>query len=195
MTRSMGANPYEDHPLEPTADGPPWLTADDLFLFNEGSHFRLYDKLGAHPTKYNGTPNALSASVDIYSPRQSTYPLTPLKSSGIWRAFVPKVEPGTIYKYRIVGRGNQLREKADPFAFHAETPPRTASIVSDLSYEWNDSAWMVDRHRRHSKDSPISVYEVHLGSWRRHPDGRFLTYREVAPQLAEYLDETSFPRK
>ncbi len=100
--------------------------------------------------------------------------------------------PGCLYKYRIATPSNQQFEKADPVGFFCETPPQTASVVWPLDYEWHDQDWMVDRHRYCAGDSPMSVYEMHLGSWRRKPDGTWLTYRELAPQLSEYLKQTGF---
>ncbi|MGH8259905.1 MAG: 1,4-alpha-glucan branching protein GlgB, partial [Steroidobacteraceae bacterium] len=113
----------------------------------------------------------------------------------IWEGFVPDVGPGTLYKYRVRSRlGGYSVDKSDPFAFHCETPPRTASIVWDLAYEWNDLDWQRDRARLNALDAPWSVYEVHLGSWRRVPEqgNRPLTYREIAPQLADYVLDMGF---
>jgi len=178
------------------------ITADDLYLFNEGNHLRLYERLGAHPLEVKGVrgtsfavwaPNARHVSVEVYADRRQSHVLSSKGSSGIWQNFVPGVGPGTVYKYRIHSQHNDFQvEKADPFAFYAETSPKTASIVADLSYTWSDRGWMADRHRHNALGTPISVYEVHLGSWRRHSDGRFLSYREVAPQLVEYLKMMGF---
>jgi len=138
------------------------LTEDDLYLFNEGSHFRLHQKLGAHPGP-EGTafavwaPNAERVSVigdfNYWSPDAN--PLTPRGTSGIWEGFVPEARTGNVYKYRIVGRGGVYRaEKADPLAVLAEVPPRTGSVIWDLSYEWEDGDWMRDRVRRNAPDAP-----------------------------------------
>jgi 1,4-alpha-glucan branching enzyme len=178
------------------------LTEDDLYLFNEGSHFRLHQKLGAHPGP-DGTafavwaPNAERVSVigdfNYWSP--DTNPLTPRGTSGIWEGFVPEARPGNVYKYRIVGRGGVYRaEKADPLAVLAEVPPKTGSVIWDLSYEWEDGEWMRDRVRRNASDAPWSIYEVHVGSWMRVRDegNRSLSYRELAPRLADHVEREGF---
>jgi len=182
------------------------LSNDDLFLFNEGSHYRLYDKLGAHPVTVDGVegtyfavwaPNAKQVSVmgEFNGWDKSSHPLRPKGQSGIWEGFIPGVAKGTIYKYYLVShrRGYHV-EKADPFAFHTETPPKTASIAWDLDYSWEDRAWMEKRHAHNALDAPISIYEMHLGSWQRVPEegNRHLSYRELAPRLAEYLKQLGF---
>jgi 1,4-alpha-glucan branching enzyme len=182
------------------------LSNDDLFLFNEGSHYRLYEKLGAHPMTVDGVkgtyfavwaPNAEPVSVmgEFNGWNKLSHPLHPKGQSGIWEGFIPGVAQGTIYKYYVVShhRGYSV-EKADPFAFYNETPSKTASIVWDLNYSWGDQAWMEKRHARNALDAPISIYEVHLGSWRRVPEegNRHLSYRELAPRLAEYLKQLGF---
>lgn len=185
------------------AGHPSLLTDDDLWLFNEGRHSALYEVVGAHPVKWRGqggtyfavwAPNAKEVSVvgDFNGWRPGQNPLRPRGSSGIWEGFVPEVGPGALYKYHIVSHYGWQGFKADPFAFHAELPPRTASIVWDLSYAWGDRAWMEGRHQRNSRHAPIAVYEVHLGSWRRGPNGRFLTYREIAPLLVEHVRRMGF---
>jgi 1,4-alpha-glucan branching enzyme len=178
------------------------LTQDDLYLFNEGSHFRLYEKLGAHPVE-GGTifgvwaPNAETVSVigdfNAWDPR--AHPLQPRGSSGIWEGVVAGVGPGTIYKFHIVARGRQWTgDKADPFAFLAEVAPKTASVVWDLGYQWTDGGWLADRARRQSGLAPWSIYEVHIGSWMRdEQDGnRSLSYRELAPRLAGYCKSMGY---
>jgi len=182
------------------------LSNDDLFLFNEGSHYRLYEKLGAHPLTVDGVegtyfavwaPNARQVSVtgEFNGWDKSSHPLCPKGQSGIWEGFIPGVAKGTIYKYYLVShkRGYHV-EKADPFAFCTETPPKTASITWDLDYSWGDRAWMEKRHARNALDAPISIYEMHLGSWQRVPKegNRYLSYRELASRLAEYLKQLGF---
>jgi 1,4-alpha-glucan branching enzyme len=182
------------------------LGDQDLYLFNEGSHLRLYEKLGAHPGTRGGVagthfavwaPNADSVSVigDFNGWDRSRHPLRTRASSGIWEGFVPGVETGAHYKYHVVSRvGGFAVDKADPFAFHAEAPPRTASTVWSLDYEWMDKEWMESRGERARLGAPLSVYEVHLGSWRRggeHGERR-LGYREIAPLLAEYVSAMGF---
>jgi 1,4-alpha-glucan branching enzyme len=182
------------------------LSDDDLFLFNEGSHYRLYEKLGARPTVVDGVagthfavwaPNAQQVCVvgEFNGWNKSSHPLSPKGQSGIWEGFIPGVGKGTIYKYYLVSHHRGYRvEKADPFAFHAETPPRTASITWDLDYDWGDRAWMDKRTSCNALDAPISVYEVHLGSWQRVPEegNRYLSYRELAPRLADYVKQLGF---
>ena len=172
----------------------------DYHLFNEGSHHRLWEKLGAHPVE-GGTifgvwaPNAASVSVvgDWNGWDRHACPLTLHGPSGIWEGFVPHVGKGAQYKFHIRSRHNGYAvDKADPFAIHAETPPQTASIVWDLGYEWQDEEWMRVRHARNDFDAPISIYEVHLGSWRRDENNRPLSYREMAEPLAEYVRKMNF---
>lgn len=172
----------------------------DLYLFREGTHTRLYEKLGAH-VEEEGTrfavwaPNAAAVRVmgDFNGWDPEADPLEPLGDSGIWVGRVREARPGHRYKYRVVPRGGSPPlDKADPFAFWSEPPPGNASVVWDLAYAWGDGAWMDGRARRNALDAPISVYEVHLGSWTRRDDGRHLTYRELAPRLAEYVREQGF---
>src|SRR5262245_59338947 len=149
----------------------PVITDDDIYLFNEGSHLRLYDILGCHPGEIDGiqgahfavwAPDADSVSVigDFNSWNTTANPLKPRATSGIWHGFFPGVAPGTMYKYRIHSRYNGYRvEKADPFAVRSEVPPRTGSVVWSLDYEWHDSEWMATRKEKNSLSSPISVYE------------------------------------
>ncbi len=182
------------------------LSEDDLHLFNEGTHLRLYEKLGAHILERDGVvgtqfavwaPNANQVSVmgDFNKWHKSSHPLMPRGQSGIWEGFLPGLEAGTLYKYHIVSnfKGYSV-DKADPMAFRCQPPPNTASVVSSLTYDWKDSAWMTDRASRHALQSPIAIYEIHLGSWLRVPeDGhRWLTYRELAPRLADHVISMGF---
>jgi 1,4-alpha-glucan branching enzyme len=181
------------------------ITEQDLYLFNEGTHYRLDDHLGAHPVLDGeaGTwfavwaPNAVRVSVmgDWNDWAKGADLLALRGSSGIWEGFVPGAGKGSRYKYHIESRFNGYRvDKADPFAFYAETPPRQASVVWDLGYTWGDGAWMAARGARQTAAAPISTYEVHLGSWRRVPEEglRSLTYREAAPLLAEHVKTLGF---
>lgn len=182
------------------------LTNDDLYLFNEGSHFRLYEKLGAHPIEVNGqrgtyfavwAPDAEQVFVmgEFNGWEKETHPLRPRGQSGIWEIFIPGVEKGTSYKYHIRSRYHNYRvDKADPFAFYNEEPPRNASIIWTLDYPWNDQQWMKTRYLKNRHQAPLAIYEVHLGSWMRVPEEghRFLTYRELAPKLASYVKEMGF---
>jgi 1,4-alpha-glucan branching enzyme len=182
------------------------LTAEDLYLFNEGTHARLYQKLGAHPMTRDGAAGTyfavwapaaefVSVTGDFNGWDTGSHPLRPRESSGIWEGFVPGVGVGTLYKFHVSSRYNGYRvEKADPFAFRQEHAPRTASVVHDLAYSWEDNDWMAARRRHNSARGPISVYEVHLGSWMRVPEegNRWLSYRELAPKLAGHVRQTGF---
>jgi 1,4-alpha-glucan branching enzyme len=183
------------------------LSADDLFWFNEGTHFRLYEKLGAHLTEWDGTrgtafsvwaPNAEKVSVmgDFNGWNKSSHPMQTKGGSGIWERFIPDLGHGASYKYHIISRHNGYQaDKCDPFGFRHEVPSKTASQVWNIEgYEWQDQAWMKDRGNRCKLDSPMSIYEIHLGSWMRVPEeeNRSLTYRELAPKLAEYVRRMNF---
>jgi len=178
------------------------LSDDDLYLFNEGSHYRLYDKLGSHLMKVGEVagcyfavwaPNAQSVAVsgDWNGWNKEADPLHPKGRSGIWEGFIPGVGKGAIYKYHIVAQGGSYQvDKADPYAVHQETPPKTGSIVWDLDYAWGDTDWMAERGRRNAPDAPWSIYEMHIGSWVR--NGYPPNYRDLAPRLSGYLAEHGF---
>jgi 1,4-alpha-glucan branching enzyme len=182
------------------------LTADDSYLFNEGSHFRLYHKLGAHMVSQGEisgayfavwAPDAERVAVigDFNGWDDTRNPLVPKGQTGIWEGFFPGIGKGTLYKYRIASRFHGYRvDKADPFSYFNETPPKTASIVWDLHYDWGDHQWMSERHRINRLDKPMAIYELHLGSWRRagNEGGDSLSYRELAPQLADYLQPLGY---
>lgn len=182
------------------------LTADDIYLFNEGNHFRLYDRLGAHPMEHNGrrgvnfavwAPNADYVSVmgNFNGWSRDSHWLHPLQNSGIWEGFIPELDSGELYKYHIRSRHNEYKvDKTDPFAFHTELSPQTASVVWDIRYGWNDSDWMKSRQKHNSLMAPVSIYEMHPGSWMRVPEqgDRPLTYRETAIRLVDYLLKTGF---
>src|SRR2546428_457248 len=182
------------------------LTDHDLYLFNEGSHLKLYERLGSHPRVVNGREGTNFA---VWAPdadkvfvmgsfngwNKTAQELHPRGQSGIWEGFVPDVGHSDAYKYHVVSRYHGYEvDKADPVAVHAETPSRTASIVWNLDYEWRDQDWMSSRAQRNSFHAAISIYEVHLGSWRRIPEenNRWLSYREIAPKLAEYVAQMGF---
>src|SRR6267142_1578364 len=182
------------------------LTDNDLYLFNEGSHYRIYDKLGAHILTAGGetgtyfgvwAPNARSVSVigsfNQWHPK--THPLHSRGNSGIWEGFVPAANKGALYKFHIESHHHGHRvDKTDPIGLLQEKPPRTASVVWDLDYSWGDRDWMVQRGSRNSIKAPTSVYEVHIGSWMRVSEehNRPLSYREMAPKLAEYVHHMGF---
>jgi 1,4-alpha-glucan branching enzyme len=183
------------------------LTDFDLHLWSEGTHYRAYEKLGAHLTEQDGlagtnfavwAPNAREVSVigdfNGWDPR--AFFLHQRGVSGIWEGFVPGVTQGALYKYAITSNHHGYRVvKADPFAFAAETRPNTASKVWDLSgYEWQDHDWMHRRGLAHAYDQPVAIYEVHLGSWMRVPEeyNRWLSYRELAHKLPEYVHDMGY---
>jgi 1,4-alpha-glucan branching enzyme len=175
------------------------LTDNDLYLFNEGNHFRLYEKFGAHVVTYFAVwaPDAEIVYVmgDFNGWNKTSHALRSRAVSGIWEGFIPGVEKGVKYKFHVCSRYQGYKaDKGDPFAFHGETPPLTASIVWDLDYLWNDEAWMRERSRQNNLRAPMSIYEVHIGSWMRIPqeENRSLSYREIAPRLAEYVTRLGF---
>ena len=188
------------------AASPSLLSADDLYLFNEGSHLRLYEHLGAHtivvgdvPGTYFAVwaPNAERVAVigDFNGWDPTRHLLRPREQSGIWEGFIPGVGHGALYKYHIVSHYHGYEvDKTDPFAFFTEVPPKTASIVWDLDYTWGDQEWMATRGARNAADAPIAIYEVHLGSWIRVPEegNRSLSYRELAPRLTDYVTRMGF---
>ncbi|MGC8470994.1 MAG: 1,4-alpha-glucan branching protein GlgB [Acidimicrobiales bacterium] len=178
------------------------ITDDDLFLFNEGSHRRLAEKLGAHLLDAGGVhfavwaPSARGVSVvgDWNWWRSDADPLSVRGSSGIWEGVARHARKGQVYKFAITTAEGTVLEKADPFAFFCEVPPRTGSVIWDLAYDWGDQEWMAARAERQTLRSPISMYEVHLGSWRRTPrrPHELLTYQELAAQLVDYVRSSGF---
>ena len=184
----------------------PVLTDDDLYLFNQGNCYEIYEKLGAHPWRHQEVsgvlfavwaPSAVRVSVvgDFNQWDGRRHQMRCRGSSGIWELFVPHLGPGLIYKFEILIRDNTLLIKSDPFAFRFEERPKTAAIVHDLSaFPWTDQDWMASRAKGDPLSSPFAIYEVHLGSWQRcHEEGnRWLTYREVAEELIPYVKEMGF---
>ena len=179
--------------------------ARDLFLFNEGTYYRLWEKLGCHPVGPGGRDGAWFSvwapdadRVDVIGDFNGWQPgvnsLAPLAESGIWEGFVPEAHPGNRYKYLIASRHGGVFEKSDPLALRTEIPPLTASVVHEPCYDWNDADWMASRAAANSLAAPQATYEVHLGSWARVPeDGyRSLSYRELAPRLGDYVTECGF---
>ena len=194
-------------PARPAASSETGLLGEqDLHLFNEGTHTRVYRRLGSHLATLDGAdgvafavwaPNAGSVSVfgDFNQWRKDEHLLRRVGGSGIWQAFVPGLDQGAVYKYHVRSRvTDHAVDKADPYAFRQETPPRTGSVVWDLAYDWSDEAWMRERKAKAALSSPISIYEMHFGSWRRvtGEGNRSLTYREAAPLLADYLQRMGF---
>jgi 1,4-alpha-glucan branching enzyme len=184
----------------------PTLSDQDLYLFNEGTEHRVYQKLGAHPRVVDGVtgvsfavwaPNALRVSVvgDFNRWDGRYFPMRLLGNSGVWEIFIPGLQEGLLYKYEIVPRRGAMRLKTDPYGAYFEGPPNNASTIWNVAnYEWHDQAWMERRSRTDWLREPILVYEVHVGSWRRIPEdgNRPLTYRELAPVLVEYVKQMGF---
>ena len=183
---------------------PPTLSEFDLYLLGEGTHHKSYEKLGAHLTEVEGVPgvgfavwapNAQRVSVvgNFNNWNGRRHPMRVRGGSGIWELFIPGLVEGEVYKYEIKGHNDYFGLKADPFAFFAELRPNTASVVRDIdNYTWRDQAWMDTRRERQSLKSPLAIYEVHLGSWRRGEGNRMLSYRELAEQLVDYVREMGF---
>jgi 1,4-alpha-glucan branching enzyme len=184
-----------------------FLTDFDLHLLAEGSHYRTYEKLGAHLAEHDGqsgarfavwAPNAREVSVigDFNGWDRARNPMTVRPEAGVWECFVPGVRPGALYKYGITSRDRRYRvDKADPYAFASALRPDTASKIWDLSgYEWGDAQWMAARARTAPLQAPLAIYEVHFGSWMRVPEdgNRWLTYREAATKLADYVVEMGY---
>ncbi|MDR4509607.1 MAG: 1,4-alpha-glucan branching protein GlgB [Candidatus Brocadiaceae bacterium] len=183
------------------------LTEHDVYLFKEGNHFRLYEKLGSHVVTFHNekgvyfavwAPNAEKVSVigNFNNWDKESHHLRAREDgSGIWEGFIPQLIEGAVYRYHIRSRyHNYQADKCDPFAFFGEVSPGSASIVRDLHYTWEDQEWMKHRSENNSMQAPLSIYEVHPGSWRRVPEAgnRFLNYREMAGYLAEYVKKMGF---
>ena len=184
-----------------------WPTIGDLdiYLFNEGRHHQLWRMLGAHHRQHQGAwgtsfavwaPSAKAARVvgDFNSWDGRLHPMRSMGSSGVWEIFVPDVAPGAKYKFELLTQDGHLRMKADPMAFATEVPPGTNSVVTESTYQWRDADWLAARAKTDPLHRPMSVYEVHLGSWRTVPEegDRPLTYRELADQLVDHVAELGF---
>ncbi|HBU06094.1 MAG TPA: 1,4-alpha-glucan branching enzyme, partial [Nitrospiraceae bacterium] len=184
----------------------PVLSDFDLHLIGEGSHYKKYEKLGSHVMAVNGlkgihfavwAPNAKRVSVagDFNNWDGRRHQMRVLGSSGVWEIFVPGLDEGEIYKFEIKSKSAEIFLKADPYAFYFEARPKSASVVYDINrYRWNDSEWLEMRSRKNWFESPVSVYEVHLGSWMRVPEeeNRFLTYRELTDKLIGYVKDMGY---
>ncbi len=184
-----------------------FITEVDRYLYNNGRHYEIYEKLGAHPENYEGidgmyfavwAPHGSQVSVvgDFNGWDPEANPMTLLADSGIWEAFVSGLSVGELYKYAITTRSGKILFKADPYAFQSEYRPQTASVTADLSgFQWKDLTWMEKRKTKDPFNDPISIYEVHLGSWRKknrdEKDG-FYTYIEAAHELADYILEMGY---
>ncbi len=204
MAKQKGRRSEDGNGAEAGSSSP--ITDDDLHLFNEGTHHRLYRKLGGHlspdPDREGAhfavwAPNAKHVSVvaDFNEWSRDAHPLHPRGDSGIWEGWIAEARKGSHYKYSITSHVEDYHVlKADPFGFRHEEPPATASVLWDLDYDWKDGKWMRERGERNAASAPIAVYEVHLGSWRRDSNdpGRMRGYREIAEELADYVRELGF---
>ena len=184
---------------------PPVMGDQDLHLFGEGNHHYLYEKLGAHPMTLEG---AWGVSFAVWAPGASRvsvvggfnnwdgrrHVMRKHAGIGVWEIFIPNIGTGEVYKYELKGpNGDLLPLKADPYGFLAEKLPGTGSVVNDPTrYDWQDEEWMRNREAKNALDAPMATYEVHLGSWRRHEDGTYLTYEELADQLVSYVSEMGY---
>ena len=191
----------------PDAKETGFITELDRYLFGAGTHYEIFEKLGAHPKTYKGregyyfavwAPHARAVHLtgDFNGWNQETHPLTPLADSGIWELFVPGMKEGQLYKFAVTAASGQVFLKADPFAFSAEFRPGTASVTTDLSgFSWSDGSWMKKRSQDDPLKKPMSIYEVHIGSWKKknRPEKEgFYTYAEAAHELAAYVKEMGY---
>ena len=213
IPQQLGNSP--DHTSSIKSAIPSIFSDFDLYLFGQGKHYHLYEKMGAHPRVFDGisgvnfavwAPNARLVSVigDFNDWNRSSSPMhVRHQDLGVWECFIPGVNLGALYKYAVYSRiDNYAADKIDPYGFAAELRPNTANIVTDIhQHSWQDLTWIESRQRHQDLDSPISIYEVHLGSWRHVPErhklgaveeDRFMTYREIAPALAEYARDLGF---
>ena len=184
----------------------PYVSEFDLFLFGEGRNWQIYEKLGAHIREVDGVkgvnfavwaPNAESVQIvaDFNHWDGQCHPMRKHVPAGVWELFVPEIEAGQKYKYRIKTKDGNVVDKTDPYGFYAELPPRTASVVAPLdNYQWQDSEWIDRRASRDPLKDPVNIYELHLGSWRRDPEGHhgWMNYRRIAHELVEYCKEMGF---
>ncbi len=182
------------------------ITDYDLYLISEGTHYKTYEKFGSKVTSFCGVsgvhfsvwaPNAKCVSIigNFNQWRQGAHPMTRINEGGVWGLFIPGLREGELYKYAIRGEDDHVHMKSDPYAFQAELRPRTASVVATLDrYEWKDAEWLESRKEKNPLEAPISVYEVHLGSWKKDTktQGGFLNYRELARELVDYVKEMGY---
>jgi 1,4-alpha-glucan branching enzyme len=196
----------ETHTMHDPYAFPPMMGELDLHLFGEGQHWKSYEKLGAHLRTVDGVsgvnfavwaPNAEAVAIvgDFNMWDRRSHQMRKHIPAGIWELFVPGIGAGAQYKFAVKTPGGHVTEKCDPYGFFAEVPPRTANIVADLNnYEWTDTDWVRSRSQHNGLDAPMSIYEMHLGSWRRDPGDpdRWLSYGEIAPQLVAYCKQMGF---
>ncbi len=189
------------------ADKKVFISNDDAYWFGNGTHYEIYKKLGAHPSEEDGkkgiffavwAPNAKDVHVigSFNGWDEEQYPMKKFNAGGIWTLFIPDIAEGELYKFCITTKDGKKKYKADPYANWAELRPGTASKIVDISgYKWGDARWMKARGDKDPNREPLAVYECHIGSWMKHPDGTadgFYNYREFADRLVEYLKVMKF---
>ncbi len=181
------------------------FTEYDIYLFKNGNNFKIYEKMGAHQRKISGEEGIYFA---VWAPNASDVCIAGdfngwdgkncrlinrRDESGIWETFIPGLEEGSLYKYKIKPRfKTEYIEKADPFSFFCETPPKTASVVKNIEFDWKDKEWMGKRAGYNKLDAPFSIYEIHLGSWKRDSNNNFLNYRQIAQELVQYIIDNGY---
>lgn len=182
----------------------PVIDPIDVSLFNEGEHYSIYEKMGAHPMTVDGVEGVLFAVWAPNAERVSVcgnfnnwdgrrHPMRKLDYSGIFELFIPGKYVGEIYKYEICAKSGNVFMKSDPYAFSGELRPANASRIVDLSYKWKDAKWIAERENSKPTEKPMNIYEMHLGAWKKPEDGReFFNYRDIAPQLADYLNDMNY---
>ncbi len=182
----------------------PVIDPIDVSLFNEGEHYSIYEKMGAHPMTVDGVEGVLFAVWAPNAERVSVcgnfnnwdgrrHPMRKLDYSGIFELFIPGKYVGEIYKYEICAKSGEVFMKSDPYAFSGEVRPANASRIVDLSYKWKDAKWITDRESSKPVEKPMNIYEMHLGAWKKPEDGReFFNYRDIAPKLADYLNDMNY---
>jgi 1,4-alpha-glucan branching enzyme len=196
----MSLGSREDRSGSPSGSAPGEI---DLYLFAEGNHRRLWDVMGAHPVERDGTegvrfavwaPRARRVSVvgDFCDWDGRRHPMRRISPSGVFELFIPGLHEGALYKYEIETGAGELRLKTDPFAFRMQHPPETASVVHRSSHVWKDAAWLAERSQRDARIEPLSIYEVHLGSWQRAPEGGWLDYETLAERLIAHCKRFGF---
>ncbi|NMA66655.1 MAG: 1,4-alpha-glucan branching enzyme, partial [Clostridiaceae bacterium] len=188
----------------------PTLSEYDIYLFNQGNHHHIYEKLGCHLKEYGDVKGAAFAVWAPMAKRVSVvgsfnqwdgrvHPMRKLTNSGIWELFIPGLTEGDLYKFEIKTSKDEIYIKSDPYAFYAEKPPKTASVIYDIEkYVWSDQEWMKERKKNDTFKSPVNIYEVHLGSWKQEPDQESVSgfapysYRKLAETLVPYVKEMGY---
>lgn len=181
-----------------------YRTEVPVYLFHQGTNYKAYELLGTRPSRRKNqagvvfrvwAPHARSVSVvgDFNQWDAGVNPMEKISEQGIWECFVPEIKQYALYKYSIVTAQGETILKADPYAYHVQTRPETASMYYDISkFNWKDSKWMERRKMQNHLANPMNVYEIHLGSWRKYEDGNFFDYRKLADELVPYVQEMGY---